>query len=145
MAWRHYTETNDNGVRFGVSIPINVIDRNKGAIREAQESVQKTGAERAINRLTLIAIIGKAHDTANGTLQQLDLLRKTILPAARASLKTIEEGYGQGRFTLLEILDAYRTVADAELLEHEAQASFRTSIATIEGLIGSPANQGRAR
>jgi cobalt-zinc-cadmium efflux system outer membrane protein len=145
VAWRHYTETNDNGVRFGVSIPINVIDRNKGAIREAQESVQKTGAERAVNRLLLIAIIGKAHDTANGTLQQLDLLRKTILPAARASLKTIEEGYGQGRFTLLEILDAYRTVADAELLEHEALASFHTSIATIEGLIGSPANQGRPR
>ncbi len=145
VAWRHYTETNDNGVRFGVSIPINVIDRNRGAIREAQESVQKTGAERAINRLTLIAIIGKAHDTANGTLQQLDLLRKTILPAARASLKTIEEGYGQGRFTLLEILDAYRTVADAELLEHEAQASFHTAIATIEGLIGSSAAPGRTR
>lgn len=145
VAWRHYAETGDNGVRFGVSIPINVIDRNRGAIREAQEAAQKTDAERATNRLTLIAIVGKAHDTANGSLQQLDLLRKTILPAARASLKTIEEGYGQGRFTLLEILDAYRTVADAELLEHEALASFHTAIATIEGLVGSPVNLVRAR
>lgn len=145
VAWRHYAQTNDNGVRFGVSIPINVIDRNRGAIREAQEAAQKTDAERAINRLTLIAVVGKAHDTANGALQQLDLLRKTVLPAARASLKTIEEGYGQGRFTLLEILDAYRTVADAELLEHEALASFHTAIATIEGLVGSPVNLVRAR
>ena len=46
-------------------------------------------------------------------------------------LATIEAGYGQGRFTLLEILDAYRTVADAELMEHEALASFHTAVATI--------------
>lgn len=145
VALRNYAETNENAVRFGVSIPINVIDRNRGAIREAQENVQKTESERAVNRLTLLAVIGKAHDTANGALQQIDLLRKTVLPAARASLKTIEEGYGQGRFTLLEILDAYNTVASAELLEHDALASFHTAVATIEGLIGSPVTQAGTR
>ena len=145
VALRNYAETNENAVRFGVSIPINVIDRNRGAIREAQENVQKTESERAVNRLTLLAVIGKAHDSANGALQQLDLLRKTVLPAARASLKTIEEGYGQGRFTLLEILDAYNTVASAELLEHDALTSFHTAVATIEGLIGSPVTQAGTR
>lgn len=145
VALRNYAETNENAVRFGVSIPINVIDRNRGAIREAQENVQKTESERAVNRLTLLAVIGKAHDTANGALQQIDLLRKTVLPAARAALKTIEEGYGQGRFTLLEILDAYNTVASAELLEHDALASFHTAVATIEGLIGSPVTQAGTR
>jgi cobalt-zinc-cadmium efflux system outer membrane protein len=144
-AWRHYAETGQNAMRFGVSIPINVIDRNTGAIREAQEAAQKTEAERAMSRLTLIAIVGKAHDTANSALVQVDLLRRTVLPAARATLTTIEAGYGQGRFTLLEILDAYRTVADAELQEHEALDSFHKSIATIEGLIGSAVQLARAR
>lgn len=145
VAWRHYAESSQNALRVGVSVPINVIDRNTGAIREAQEAAQKTDAEKAVNRLTLIAIVGKAHDTATGALVQVDLLRRTVLPAARASLSTIEAGYGQGRYTLLEILDAYRTVADAELQEHEALASFHTSIATIEGLTGSPVQLARAK
>lgn len=145
IAWRHYAENSQNALRLGVSVPINVIDRNTGAIREAQEAAQKTGAERAVNRLSLIAIVGKAHDTATGALAQVDLLRRTVLPAARAALSTVEAGYGQGRYTLLEILDAYRTVADAELQEHEALASFHTSIATIEGLTGSPLQLARAK
>ena len=145
VAWRHYGDTGQNAARLGVSVPIAVLDRNTGAIREAQEAAKKTEAEKAMNRLTLVAIVGKAHDTATGALAQVDLVRRTVLPAARASLTTIEEGYGQGRFTLLEILDAYRTVADAELQEHEALASFHTSIATIEGLIGSPMQLARTR
>ena len=145
VAWRYYAQTSDNALRLGASMPIPVLDRNRGGIREAQEAAQRTDAERAQNRLTLIAVVGKAHDSANGALQQVDLLRRTVLPAARSTLATIEAGYGQGRFTLLEILDAYRTVADAELMEHEALASFHTAVATIEGLIGSPVNLARAR
>jgi outer membrane protein, heavy metal efflux system len=145
VGWRYYSDNGESAIRLGVSIPIPVLDRNRGAIREAQENAQKVDAERNINRLTLISIVAKAHDTAMSALQQLDLLRKTVLPAARQALATIEQGYGQGRFTLLEILDAHRTVSDAELMEHDALANFHTAIAIIEGLIGSPANLAGAR
>ncbi|WP_422000420.1 TolC family protein [Reyranella sp.] len=145
LALRHYAETNENAVRLGVSIPINVLDRNTGAIREAQELARRTEAERAMNRLTLVATVAKAHDAATAALAQVDLLRRLILPAARSALQKVEEGYGQGRFTLLEILDAYRTVFDAELLEHETLASFHTAVATIEGLTGSPLHLARTR
>lgn len=145
VGWRYYSENGESALRLGVSVPIPVLDRNRGAIREAQENAQKVEYERAVNRLTLIAVVAKAHDTAVSALEQLDLLRKTVLPAARATLATVEQGHGQGRFTLLEILDAYRTVADAELLEHDALASFHTAVATLEGLTGSPVNLARAR
>ncbi len=139
VGWRYYSESGESAIRLGVSMPIPVFDRNRGAIREAQENSQKVHAERSVNRLALVAVVGKAHDTATSQLQQLDLLRKTVLPNARQALATIESGYSQGRFTVLEILDAYRTVADAELMEHDALTSFRTAVATIEGLTGSPA------
>lgn len=139
VGWRHYTDTSQNAIRLGVSIPIPVLDRNRGGIREAQEAAQKTESERAINRLTLISVVGKAHDSAGGALQEIELLRRSVLPAARSTLSTIEQGYVQGRFTVLEILDAHRSVADAELIEHDAIATFHTSMATIEGLTGTPA------
>lgn len=145
IGWRYYQENGESAIRLGVSMPIPVFDRNRGGIREAQENSQKVHSERAVNRLALVAVVAKAYDTAASQLQQLDLLRKTILPAARSALATIEAGYGQGRFTLLEILDAYRTVADAELLEHDALTSFHTAVATIEGLIATPFTPARTR
>ena len=145
LGWRYYSDTGQNAVRLGVSMPIPVFDRNRGGIQEAQENTRKVHAERASNRLALIEVVAKAHDTAANQLQQLDLVRRTILPAARQTLTTIETGYSQGRFTVLEILDAYRSVADAVLMEHDALASFHSAVATIEGLTGTPASMARAR
>jgi len=145
VGWRRYDDTPENALRLGVSMPIPVLDRNRGGIREAQENAQKTEAERAINRQTLIGIVGKAHDGASSALVQIDLLRRVVLPAARRTLATIEAGYDQGRFTALEILDAYQKVADAELMEHDALAGLHTALATIEGLIGGPAVQAQGR
>ena len=145
LGWRYYDDSGASGIRFGVSMPIPVLDRNRGRIYEAQQNSQKVHAERAANRFALIGVIAKAHDTAASQLQQLDLVRRTILPAARQTLATIEAGYGQGRFTVLEILDAYRAVADAELMEHDALASFHSAIATIEGLVATPATMARTR
>lgn len=138
LGWRHYTETGDNGIRAGVSIPIAVVDRNRGAIREAYEAAAKAEAERAVNKLTLIAVVGRAYETINGALQEIDLLRRSVLPAARKAFEAVESGYGQGRFTLLELLDTYRLIADGELREQEALQSFHTAVATIEGLTGAP-------
>lgn len=41
VAWRHYRDTNDNAVRFGVSIPLPVWDQNLGGIAEARETRAK--------------------------------------------------------------------------------------------------------
>jgi len=145
VGWRYYSDNGESAIRLGVSMPIPVFDRNRGGIWEAQENAQKAHAERAVNRLTLIAIVAKAHATANSQIRQLDLLRRSVLPQARQTLATIEAGYEQGRFTVLEILDAYRTVAEAELIEHAALASFHAAVATIEGLTATPATLTKAR
>jgi cobalt-zinc-cadmium efflux system outer membrane protein len=138
IGWRHYAETNTNGLRFSVAVPIPAWDRNQGAIREAQEAAAKTESERAGNRLTLIAIVGRAYDAVNGSLVEIELLRRSVVPGARKAFETVENGYGQGRFTVLDVLDAYRVVTEAELREQEALQSFHIAVATIEGLTGTP-------
>jgi outer membrane protein, heavy metal efflux system len=145
IGWRHYSETADNALRLGVAVPIPVLDRNQGGIREAHEAALKTEAERAANKLALTAIVGRAYDTLGGALQEIDLVRRSALPNARKALEAIESGYGQGRFTLLDLLDAYRMVIDAELREQDALTNFHTGVATIEGLTGSPLTPARGR
>lgn len=148
--WRHYQETvefsagrpvqfnNDNAVRLGVSVPLPVFDQNAGNIIAAEDALAKTGAERAINKLVLISVAGRAYDTLNGSLAELKLLRTSVIPNARSASETIQSGYRQGRFTLLELLDVRGSVLQALLREQEALQNFHIAVATIEGLVGSP-------
>ena len=136
--WRHYNETGDDAVRLSVTVPIPVFDQNRGNILSAQESLAKTKAEREANRKTLLIIAGRAYDTVQGSLRELSVLRDLAIPKGRAASDAISEGYGQGRFTLLEVLDAQASLAQAQLREQEALQNFHVAVATIEGLVGNP-------
>jgi cobalt-zinc-cadmium efflux system outer membrane protein len=136
--WRHFNETGDDAVRLSVTVPIPVFDQNQGNILSAQESLAKTRAEREANRKTLLIIAGRAYDTVQGSLRELSVLRDLAIPKGRAASDAISEGYGQGRFTLLEVLDAQASLAQAQLREQEALQNFHVAVATIEGLVGNP-------
>lgn len=136
--WRHFNETNDDAVRLILSVPIPVFDQNQGNILSAQETLAKTKAEREANRNTLIVLAGRAYDSLQGALRELEVLRGSAIPKSRQAADAISEGYGQGRFTLLEMLDAQASVAQARLREQEAQQNFHVAVATIEGLVGNP-------
>jgi cobalt-zinc-cadmium efflux system outer membrane protein len=136
--WRRFNETNDDAVRLTLSVPIPVFDQNRGNILSAEENVAKTRAEREANRNALIVVAGRAYDSLQGSLRELAVLRETAIPKAQEAADAISQGYGQGRFTLLEVLDAQVSIAHARLREQEAQQNFHIAVATIEGLIGNP-------
>ncbi|KRR18566.1 divalent cation transporter [Bradyrhizobium lablabi] len=136
--WRHYNETGDDAVRLGVSVALPIWDQNKGDILAAQQNLEKTRAERAINRAALLLVAGRAYDTLTSSLRELQILRDSTIPTARTSAAAIEAGFEQGRFTLLEVLDVLGSVGQANLREQEATQNLHTAIATLEGLVGDP-------
>jgi cobalt-zinc-cadmium efflux system outer membrane protein len=136
--WRHYNDTGDDAVRLGVSIPIPVFDQNQGNILSAQENLAKVRAERAASRAALIVLAGRAYDSLQGSLRELAILRDSAIPKARDAARAIFEGYGQGRYSLLEVLDAHASLTQARLREQEALQNFHVAVATIEGLVGHP-------
>ncbi|MEY9361271.1 cobalt-zinc-cadmium efflux system outer membrane protein [Bradyrhizobium yuanmingense] len=136
--WRRFNETGDDAARLTVSVPIPVFDQNQGNILSAQESLAKAKAEREANRNALIVIAGRAYDSLQGSLRELAVLRETAIPKAVEASEAISQGYGQGRFTLLEVLDAQASVSQARLREQEALQNFHAGVAIIEGLVGNP-------
>ncbi|QQS14771.1 MAG: TolC family protein [Rhodospirillales bacterium] len=133
---RHYRDSGSVAARLGVSVPIPVWDRNAGGVAEARETAAKAAGERDQARLALTATAGRAVDAMAGALQELDTLRRAVLPNARKALAAVEASYAQGRLPLLDLLESYRTLAEAELREVEALAAYHTAVATIEGLTG---------
>jgi len=136
--WRHFNDTGDDGVRLSLSVPIPLFDQNRGNVLSAQENLAKTRAEQQAARNTLIVVAGRAYDSVQGALRELSVLRQIALPKSREAADAIAEGYGQGRYSLLEVLDAQASVAQSRLREQEAQQNFHVAIATIEGLVGNP-------
>jgi cobalt-zinc-cadmium efflux system outer membrane protein len=136
--WRHFNNTGDDAVQLTMSVPIPVFDQNQGNILSAQESLEKTAAERKTNRNALIVMAGRAYDSLQGSLRELAVLREISIPKARQAAEAISDGYGQGRFTLLEVLDAQSMLMRARLREQEALQNFHIAVATIEGLVGNP-------
>ncbi|MBN9041526.1 MAG: divalent cation transporter [Rhizobiales bacterium 62-47] len=143
VGWRHYNASNDDAVRLTLSVPIPVFDQNQGNILSAQESLAKTRAEREANRNTLIVLAGRAYDTLQGSLRELAILRDSAIPKARQAAEAIAEGYGQGRYSLLEVLDAQASFVQSRLREQEAQQNVHVAVATIEGLVGNPLSLAR--
>ncbi|MFY9684569.1 MAG: TolC family protein, partial [Pseudolabrys sp.] len=143
VGWKHLRETtefgsrSDDALKLTASIPIPVWDQNLGDISAAEAARTKVEAERAASRNALILTLAKAYDTLNGALREVEILRTSAVPNAQTAVNAIESGYSQGRFTLLEVLDAQNTASEAALREVEALASFHTSVATIEGLTGT--------
>jgi cobalt-zinc-cadmium efflux system outer membrane protein len=141
--WRHFNTTNDDAVRLTLSVPIPVFDQNQGNILSAQEALAKTKAEREASRNILIIMAGRAYDSLQGSLRELAVLRETAIPKSQQAAEAISEGYGQGRYTLLEVLDVQASLAQARLREQEALQNFHVAVATIEGLVGHPLSLAR--
>ncbi|MFG1281836.1 TolC family protein [Xanthobacter autotrophicus] len=138
IGYRHYNETADSGMRLTLSVPIPIFDRNEGNISEAREALLKAEAEQAIARSALVSQLGRAHDQLTAAHDEIALLRASTIPGARSAFEGVAEGYGQGRYTLLELLDAQSSLTDAALRELDALVTYHVALATIEGLTGRP-------
>ncbi|MBX9841307.1 MAG: TolC family protein [Xanthobacteraceae bacterium] len=145
VGYRHFRETRDNAMTFDVAAVIPLWDQNQGAIMAAQETLAKTEAERSVNKSALTVLLGRAYETARGAQRELNLLQSSTIPKAREAIRAVEEGYAQGRFSLIELLDTQAAFAQAMQREADALVSFHAAIATLEWLTGAPVSLSRAR
>jgi cobalt-zinc-cadmium efflux system outer membrane protein len=138
VGYKHFSETHDNAMTLGLSAQLPLWDQNQGNILSAQETLAKTEAERAVNKSVLVVLLGRAFDALDGAQRELSVLQGSAIPKAREAVRTIEGGYAQGRYTLIELLDTQSAFAQAVLREQEALVAYHTAVATIEWLTGAP-------
>lgn len=138
VGYRRFRESGDNAMTLGVTMTVPLWDQNQGDISAARSSLEKVQSERAANKAALLLVAGRAFDAVGGATQELNLLRTAVIPNLRGAAQAIEEGYGQGRFTLFELLDMRATLTESLLREQEALRTYHVAIATIESLVDRP-------
>ncbi len=133
---RHFEESDDSALVAQLSIPLQVFDRNRGNIRAASARVAKSLYEREAANIDINTRFIDAYGALRASEAKLRVLVRQVLPSARRVFASMERGYREGKFDLLNVLDAQRTLIQTRLDVIEAQAEFHKARAIIEGLIG---------
>lgn len=129
-------ELRDNVALVGVSIPIPVFDRNQGNVLEALRRADKARDEQTAVGVRLRSELAQAQERFNAARQEVDYIRKDILPGAQSALDAATKGFELGKFTFLDVLDAQRTLFQARGQYVRALADVQRAVADIEAILG---------
>ncbi|WP_043481569.1 TolC family protein [Janthinobacterium sp. HH01] len=122
---------------FGLSLPLPLFDRNQGGVLESARRVDKARDELAAATLRLESELAQAGADFELARQQAQALRVDILPGAQSAYDAASTGFDYGKFGFLDVLDAQRTLLQAQTLYLNALADAHRAQAAIDRLLGA--------
>jgi cobalt-zinc-cadmium efflux system outer membrane protein len=137
--------TDSFGLVAGISIPLAVREPNAGDIRAARERREQTTAHAEARRLEMHATLFEVYQEMLHARTVVTTLQQDLLPSARQTLRLAAEGYRQGRFSMLDLLDAQTSLLELELLLVSNAAAYHLHLIEIERLLGAPIQETNAR
>lgn len=133
---RRFSETEDTAFVIGLSLPLPVFNRNQGGVQEARERQVKGEAERRAAEVRLTAALVEAHRALSTAHTEATMLKLNLLPRAQEAFEAVNEGYRLGKFGLLDVLDAQRTLFGSRAQYLRALTEYHKSVADVERLTG---------
>lgn len=130
--------TGNTGLVFSFSMPLGVFNQNQGNITSARENLTKLDLEEKATRVKVFMELRNAFAQLEQARERVTLLREQILPEAQQALTLIQEGYGDGRFSYLELVEARRQLLSFETEAVSAATDFHQTLITLETLTGQP-------
>lgn len=135
---RRDAEAGRNQAILGVSWVLPLFDRNQGAIVEASRREDKARIDSEALRARIGAQAEQALSQLSSALVQAQTLRERVLPAARQAFAASTRGFELGKFGFLDVLDAQRTLFEAETQALSAAAQAFEADAHLHALLGEP-------
>jgi cobalt-zinc-cadmium efflux system outer membrane protein len=132
---QHDNESGDDVASVTVMLPVPIHNKNQGAIRAAEAELRAAQADVARLELDLQSRLASAFERYSTARQQADRYQREVLPDARTSLELVTQGYRQGEFAYITLLEAQRTLSRANLTYLSALEQLWESTTAIEGLL----------
>ncbi|MGE3537795.1 MAG: TolC family protein [Candidatus Tectimicrobiota bacterium] len=136
--FRHARETGDNALVMQFSIPLPVFNRNQGGVLEARYRLAKAAEERRTAERQVRTALAEAYGALASAFVEATRLRDEVLPGAQGAFDAISEGYRQGKFGFLDVLDAQRTLFESRGRYLEVLVAYHRAVAEVERVIGEP-------
>jgi len=124
-------------VEFRLSLPLPIIDRSKGKVREARANVDVATAEVVAVEQRLLRAWGAGSKRLRTAAEQAAGYRERILPKANEALRLVRIGFEEGKFGFIDLLDTQRTAAEARLAYQQKLLELNVARAELEALAGA--------
>jgi outer membrane protein, heavy metal efflux system len=136
IGYKRLSATDDDTIQAGIDLPLPIFNRNQGKIIEARASSFKAKDDEEVVRNQLLLQLNNAFSLYTSTSEQVRFFDDTIIPQAEESLKIARQGYEQGEFDYLEVLDAQRTFANTRISYLKILNELFSSMTEIEKFVG---------
>jgi outer membrane protein, heavy metal efflux system len=137
VGFQRFEEDGTDSFAFGIGVPLPLFDRNQGNIAAAECEIAKARAERRAAESALAAELTAAHAALSAAHSRAQTLRSKVLPAMEGTFVAAREGYGQGKFNFLDMLDAQRGLIEARGALVDALSGYHGAVAKIQRITGT--------
>jgi cobalt-zinc-cadmium efflux system outer membrane protein len=129
-------EEDDTIYLVGLSIPIPLFDRNQAGIARAAAEVDQQAAALSAEKKRLLKDLKIAYQTLKTAYQQVNTIKTDILPAAQRVLDAVKEGYREGAFSFLDMLEAQSTLYESHESYVQSLGKYHIAVIDLEKVLG---------
>lgn len=129
-------ELGRNQAIVGVSLPLPLFDTNRGNVLEALQRTDKARDELASTEIRLDGEVSQAYERLNLAREEAAILQKDIVPGAQSAYDAAVKGFEYGKFSFLDVLDAQRTLLQAQSHYLRALSEAHRAAAEIDRIFG---------
>lgn len=134
VGMKRYTTTQEKAYFAGVAIPIPLFNRNRGGIIEASARLDQGQLEMRAEEIRLRALVATTRSSLRRSADEVASLRERVLPKAEQVYSAVNEGYLRGKFRLLDLLEARRSLASLRLRFVDAVVRLNLAKADMDRL-----------
>lgn len=141
---QHFRESDDSAFMVGLALPIPLFDRNQGGIEEATANLAKARKQHQAAEIEIAAMLAEAVNGLAAAYDEMHILRADVLPRAQQAFEAAQQGYREGKFDYLYVLDTQRTFFETKVQYIDAVEACHHARADVERLTGRPLDPSRA-
>ncbi len=125
------------GLRGQLSMALPLFTRNQGELQQSAAGLRLLDAELTATRRAVAGRVEAAYFEWATRQAQVELYRRTLLPAARRLQSLAEESYRAGKSSILTVLDAQRNIQQVERDYLDSLTALQVAFAGLEETVGA--------
>ena len=137
MGLKNDRSTNDTALLAGLSMPLALFDRNKSGVAAASRRASQAEAQGHAVRQQQRQQVLTTYRSATLVRQEIEALTSDLIPAAQTVFEAISYGYTQGKFGVIEVLDAQGRLFDSEDRYIAALIRYHQQFSELTRLLGN--------
>jgi cobalt-zinc-cadmium efflux system outer membrane protein len=134
VGYRHYQETGQDTFDVGLGIELPIFDRRQGSVAAAEANAREVEALSRHNANQLRSAVLKLRKRQDYLVRELDEFRNAILPKMTECLAVSQSAFDAGGNSMIEVLDAYKALAETRLSFLEKTRDYAGLLISLEEL-----------